>query len=67
GDVAGADAGGGFWVCGGGDGDPEEGFEVCVLFGAPGEEGGVFGVPSAFLALVLEFGVFGGVVEVYGG
>lgn len=36
----------------GGDGDPEEGFEVRVLFVAPGDEVGVFVVPAAFSALL---------------
>ena len=50
-----------------GNGDPEKGFQAGVLFFAPGEEGVVGGVPSADGAVVKEEGVFGGVVEVYGG
>lgn len=48
----------------GGDGDPEEGFEVRVLFISPGDEVDVFVVPAAFSALLLQFSEFGRVVEV---
>lgn len=44
--------------------DPEECFQVCVLFLTPGEDALVAVVPAANVALVLEGGIFRGVVEV---